>query len=85
MGALRDNIGYVVVLITCGSWKEAQKISKVLVKDHLAACVNAMRPVQSIYTWKGHQETASETLLIVKTKIKLLNLKKQMKMLGKFL
>jgi periplasmic divalent cation tolerance protein len=58
----------IVVLVTCGSAKEARKIARAVVEQRLAACVNiATSPVQSIYRWKGRVESAKEFLLIIKT------------------
>lgn len=58
----------LVVLVTCGSEKEALRLARALVKEHLAACVNIHRaPVRSIYRWKGKVEEAQERLLLVKT------------------
>jgi periplasmic divalent cation tolerance protein len=57
-----------VVLVTCGSRKEARKIARTLVERRLAACVNEMgTPVRSVYRWKGKVETAQEFLLVIKT------------------
>lgn len=58
----------VVVLVTCGSAKEAKSIADALVRKHLATCVNIVTsPVRSIYRWKGKIETAREYLLLIKT------------------
>ncbi|HEV2298702.1 MAG TPA: divalent-cation tolerance protein CutA [Candidatus Acidoferrales bacterium] len=58
----------VVVLVTCGSAKEAKSIADALVRKRLAACVNVLTsPVRSIYRWKGIVETAKEYLLVIKT------------------
>ena len=58
----------VLVLVTCGSAKEAKKIAEALVRGRLAACVNFLAsPVESIYRWKGKVETAKEYLLLIKT------------------
>jgi periplasmic divalent cation tolerance protein len=58
----------VVVLVTCGSAKEARRIATALVEGKLAACVNIIDArVQSIYRWKGKVESAKEFLLVVKT------------------
>lgn len=58
----------IVVLVTCGSAKEAQRIARALVEAHLAACGNILEtPVRSIYRWKGKVESAKEYLLIIKT------------------
>lgn len=56
-----------IVLSTAGSKEEAQKIAHGLVEQRLAACVNIVGPIQSVYRWKGAVETAAEYLLVVKT------------------
>lgn len=57
----------VVVFITVSSPAEAKKISDALLKERLAACVNAVPGVVSRYWWKGKIETGKEILLIAKT------------------
>jgi periplasmic divalent cation tolerance protein len=58
----------VVVLVTCGSAKEARRIAGALVEQKLAACVNILDSrVQSIYRWNGKVESAREFLLVIKT------------------
>jgi periplasmic divalent cation tolerance protein len=60
-----------LVLVTCCSLSEARKIARAVVQKHLAACVNIhSSPVESIYTWKGKLETASEHLLLIKTTVR---------------
>jgi periplasmic divalent cation tolerance protein len=60
--------GTRVVLVTCGSRKEARKIARGVVGKRLAACVNiGTAPVESVYRWKGKVETAREFLLVMKT------------------
>jgi len=56
-----------IVLTTCGSAEEAEKIARHLVENRLAACVNVMARVQSIYRWQDKVEAAGEWLLLVKT------------------
>lgn len=56
-----------IVLSTAGSREEAQKIAQALVERQLAACVNVVGPIQSVYRWKGAVEQAEEWLLVVKT------------------
>jgi periplasmic divalent cation tolerance protein len=58
----------VLVLVTCGSRKEARKIARALVRQRLAACVSEIGvPVASTYRWKGKIESANEFLLLIKT------------------
>jgi periplasmic divalent cation tolerance protein len=57
----------IVVLVTCGSEEEALKIANALVDAHLAACVNLVAPIRSIYRWEGKIWDEKEWLLIIKT------------------
>lgn len=56
-----------VVLSTAGSHREAIAIAHALVERKLAACVNIVPQIESIYRWQGKVETAQEWLLIIKT------------------
>ena len=56
-----------VVLTTTGSRDEAEKIATALVEAEVAACVNIVGPIRSIYRWQGKVENAEEFLLLVKT------------------
>lgn len=56
-----------IVVTTAGSKDEAHKIARALVERQLAACVNIVPQVESVYRWEGEIEQASEWLLIVKT------------------
>src|ERR1700736_6264285 len=56
-----------IVMTTAGSVDEARRIADVLVDRKLAACVNIVSRVQSIYRWKGKTEEAEEWLLWIKT------------------
>jgi periplasmic divalent cation tolerance protein len=56
-----------VVLTTAGSAEEARKIARALVERRLAACVNIVPKIESIYRWQGKVEEAQEYLLLVKT------------------
>lgn len=59
---------YVVILVTAKDKKEAQKISVGLIKAKLAACVNIVDKVDSIFFWAGKIDQAKESLLVVKSK-----------------
>ena len=56
-----------LVLSTAGSQEEARKIAHALVERRLAACVNIVAGVESVYRWQGKVETATEWLLVMKT------------------
>lgn len=58
----------IIVLVTCGSQKEARLIARALVEARLAACVSVLQaPVESVYRWKEKVETAREVLLVIKS------------------
>ncbi len=56
-----------IVLTTTGSQEEARKIARELVERRLAACVNIVPQIESIYRWEGKVETSTEWLLLIKT------------------
>ena len=56
-----------IILSTTGSRDEAEKIARALVERKLAACVNIVGPIESVYRWQGAVETSEEFLLIIKT------------------
>jgi len=67
--AKQQRRSYVVVLMTCGSRREADKIASAAVEARLAACVNVLTaPVRSVYRWKGKVERANEFLLLIKSR-----------------
>jgi len=47
--------------------EEAERIGRTVVEERLAACVNVLGPIRSIYRWKGAVETADEVAAIFKT------------------
>jgi periplasmic divalent cation tolerance protein len=57
----------LVVFVTCGSEEEALKIAHALVEERLAACVNLVSSIRSIYRWEGKIWDEKEWLLIIKT------------------
>jgi periplasmic divalent cation tolerance protein len=61
----------IVVFITTRDDDEAATLARALVQERLAACVNIVRNVRSIYLWQGKLEDDSEVLMIVKTQHKL--------------
>ena len=57
----------VVVLVTCPNIAVAKRIASSLVKNRLAACVNIVPHVESVFSWKGKIERCQEALLVMKT------------------
>ena len=64
---------YVVLFITTADDEEAQLISRVLLEQRKAACVNIVPKVSSLFWWQGNIEQAEENLLVVKTRAELLD------------
>ena len=60
----------LVVLVTCPDRAVAKRLAEALVRRRLAACVNIVPGIQSVFRWKGKVEQASEILLLVKTTAK---------------
>ena len=59
---------FIVVFVTVGSAKEGEGLARALVEEQLAACVNRIKAIQSIYRWQGQVEQSEEELLIIKTR-----------------
>jgi periplasmic divalent cation tolerance protein len=57
----------LLVLVTAPSEDEARRIANTLVEERLAACVNIVASIESVYRWEGRVTTDREALLIVKT------------------
>jgi len=59
---------YIVILVTAGSEREAEKITKGLLKKECVACINIIPRVNSRFLWKGKMKRTTEALLFIKTK-----------------
>src|SRR5215831_3137156 len=57
----------IVILCTCSSDEEAERLARALLNARLAACVNVIPGVRSFYRWQGAIEDSSERLLMIKT------------------
>ena len=62
-----SSLNYYLFLVTVPNIEEGQKIAKILVETKLAACVNIIQNIISIYRWKGKIEEDNEHLLLIKT------------------
>ena len=56
-----------LVLTTASSPEESKKIARTLVESRLAACVNIIPKIESVYRWEDKVEEAQEYLLVIKT------------------
>jgi periplasmic divalent cation tolerance protein len=63
-----DEPGYLIALCTCPDAETAARLAGALVEQGLAACVNIVAGVTSVYRWQGRVHHDSEQLLIIKTR-----------------
>lgn len=56
-----------IILSTTANQEEAQKIANILIKEHIAACVNIVPMVISVYEWENSIQNDNEALMIIKT------------------
>lgn len=74
-----------MVIVTTSKLEEAEHIAEKLVKKSLAACVNIVPKIRSIYRWEGKVEHSRETMMLIKTvDSKVKKLKKQIKKLHSY-
>jgi len=57
----------IVILSTCSTEEEAERLSRLLLDAHLAACVSVIPQIRSFYHWKGAIESSGECLLLIKS------------------
>ena len=70
----------IVVFMTTSNREEAVRLGDMLVGSHLAACVQILPEIESIYRWQGKIEISAEILILVKTtRDKFADLEKQVK------
>ena len=60
---------YVIVLTTLPADQDADRFAALLVGEKLAACVNVLPPMRSIYAWQGAIESAEERQVVIKTTV----------------
>jgi len=77
--------GCVVVLTTLEGGDDAHSLASILVTERLAACVNVLGEMDSVYRWKGSVENAKEMLMVIKTtKGRLAELEREVKRLHSY-
>jgi periplasmic divalent cation tolerance protein len=62
-----DAVDAIVVFMTAPSGEEAARLAEMLVGAHLAACVQILPEMESVYRWQGKVERQAETLILAKT------------------
>ncbi|GMP80456.1 hypothetical protein CsSME_00035550 [Camellia sinensis var. sinensis] len=72
MEANNKTVPSIVVYVTVPNKEAGKKLAESIVKAKLAACVNRVPGIESVYEWKGEVQTDSEELLIIKTRESLL-------------
>ncbi len=76
---------YSLIFITCPNKIEAKRIACQLLENKLAACVNIVGKIKSLFWWEGKVDKANEVLLIIKSKkSKLAKIIKQVKLLHSY-
>lgn len=58
----------LIILCTCPDLATAERIAKTVVDERLAACINIVPGLTSIYRWEGHIQRDTELLLLIKTR-----------------
>ncbi|HEU4510991.1 MAG TPA: divalent-cation tolerance protein CutA [Pyrinomonadaceae bacterium] len=75
----------IVVFMTAASGEEATRLADMLVGAHLAACVQILPEMESVYRWEGKVERQSEVLLLAKTtQAKFANLEREVRALHSY-
>ncbi|KAL1821819.1 hypothetical protein ACET3Z_016688 [Daucus carota] len=77
MEASNNTVPSIVVYVTVPNKDAGKKLAESLVKEKLAACVNRVPGIESVYEWQGQIQTDSEELLIIKTRESLLDALKE--------
>lgn len=67
MGRQRHRKQFYVVFVTCPNRRVASRIAATVVDRHLAACVNILPGVESVFWWQGKRDRCREVLLLIKT------------------
>jgi len=64
---------FLLVLTTLPNRAQAEKLSRQILKERLAACINSVKGLESLFWWDGKIDRAKETLLLIKTRTSCFN------------
>jgi periplasmic divalent cation tolerance protein len=65
---MKKDTDYQLLITTCPNSEIANKLAQTLLENHLAACINIIPHIQSVYEWEGKIVTDAEVLLLIKTR-----------------
>jgi periplasmic divalent cation tolerance protein len=65
---MAETTGFAVVLVTASGMEEGNKITSTILDKRMAACVNIVPKISSLFWWQGKIDAADEVLLIIKTR-----------------
>jgi len=65
---MAEKTGFAVVLVTASGLEEGNKITSAILDKRMAACVNIVPKISSLFWWQGKIDAADEVLLIIKTR-----------------
>lgn len=68
-----ETTGFAVVLVTASGLEEGNKITATILEKRMAACVNIVPKISSMFLWQGKIDAADEVLLIIKTRASRVN------------
>jgi periplasmic divalent cation tolerance protein len=71
---MREGDSFVLVFVTVPPGEPAERLARSLVDSELAACVNRIGGIRSIYRWKGETHAEGEEMLVIKSSRRLLDL-----------
>ena len=63
----------VLIYMTAGSYQEAERIGQALVQSNLAACINILDPMHSLFWWQNEVQSEQETVLLAKSRADLVD------------
>ena len=70
---MAEMTGFAVVLVTASGLEEGNKITATILDKRMAACVNIVPKISSMFSWQGKIDAADEVLLIIKTRASRVN------------